>query len=256
MAQLMGFNLPLSLARRYRCDMVHLSRQTPTQTTQRRMNLNVTMSVRAAAAPRPSWNAIFTKAYALVAAAWPQLRRAYLSFPWAHVYEHSTSVASIAIERRFLDEDAIFYAPIQQPESLSLTDLDLQLRRCKDQPLEKVGAFRRAMLLTRLPRPLRRGFWWLTMNALGRRRAMSLGTYAVATCSSLGAESLQPLSLLTSTLTYGVIQPDGGVEVRIVSDPRILDVPVVARILADLERVLTHEIVAELRYMEAVADAA
>ena len=256
MAQPVGVNLPLSLARRYRCDMIHLSRQTPTQTTQRRLNLAVTSAVRAAAAPRPSWTALFTKAYALVAASWPQLRRVYLSFPWAHVYEHPASIASIALERRFLDEDAIFYAPIAQPESLSLTELNLQLRRCKDQPLEMVGAFRRALLLTRLPGPLRHAIWWLTMNALGRRRATSLGTYTVASCSSLGAESLQPLSLLTSTLTYGVIGPDGGVDVRIVSDPRVLDTPVVARILADLERVLTHEIVAELRYMEAIAEAA
>src|ERR1700735_3666402 len=98
MAQPVGFNLPLSLARRYRCDLIRLAQRLPTQTTQRRMNLNITLATRSVAAPRPSWHAIFTKAYALVAQTWPQLRRAYLSFPWAHFYEHSTNVASVALE--------------------------------------------------------------------------------------------------------------------------------------------------------------
>jgi len=256
MAQPVGFYTPLSLARQYRCDLIHLSRQTPTQTTLRRMDLSRTLAARAMAAPRPSWNAIFTKAYALVSLTWPHLRRAFLSFPWARVYEHPVSVASVALERRFLDEDAIFYAPIQQPETLALVDLDLQLRRCKELPLEKIGAFRRSLLLTRWPRPIRRGLRWLMQNGQGRRRATSLGTFAVSACSALGAELLQPLCWLTSTLTFGVIQPDGSVDVRILSDPRVLDSPVVARVLADLERVLTQEIVAELRYLEALPEAA
>ncbi len=256
MAQVVGCNLPLSPARRHRCDLVHLARHTPIQVTQRRLNLAVTQATRSLAAPRPSWHSIFTKAYALVAKLWPQLRRAYLSFPTPHVYEHPASVASVALERRVLDEDAILEIPINQPDTLSLAAIDRHLRHCKEQPLETIGAFRRALLHTRLPRPIRRLAWWLTHNALGKRRAQVLGTYAVSACSALGAESLQPLALLTSTLTFGVIGPDGAVDVRILSDPRILDAPVVARVLADLERVLTHEIVAELRYLEAVADAA
>ena len=38
--------------------------------------------------PRPSWCAIFTKAYAVVAARYPELRRAYLKFPFPRLYEH------------------------------------------------------------------------------------------------------------------------------------------------------------------------
>jgi hypothetical protein len=256
MPQPVGFTIPLSLARRHRCDLIHLARQTPTQVMQRNMNLGITLATRSLASPRPSWHAIFTKAYALVAQLWPQLRRAYLSFPLPHVYEHPACVASVALERRFLDEDALFYVPICQPDLLALNDLDLHLRRCKDQPVEQIGAFRRSLLFTRLPGPIRRWLWWLTLNALGRKRAASLGTYAVSACPALGAELLQPLAFVTSTLTFGVIHPNGSVDVRISSDPRVLDAPLVARVLVDLERVLTHEIVAELRYLEAVAEAA
>jgi hypothetical protein len=45
------------------------------------------------------------------------------------------------------------------------------------------------------------------------------------------------------------------VDVRLVYDHRVLDGALIARALADLERVLHHEILVELRYLRA-ADAA
>ena len=38
--------------------------------------------------PLISWSALLIKAIALVAKEWPDLRRAYMPFPWAHLYEH------------------------------------------------------------------------------------------------------------------------------------------------------------------------
>jgi hypothetical protein len=246
----------LSLPRRYLADLVHFARQVPTVPVQRRMHLGAVAAARAVAGPRPSWHALFTKAYALVAQAWPVLRRAFLSFPSAHLYEHPLSVASVALERRCLDEDAVFFAPVRRPEALSLTDLDLQLRRFRDQPLEKIGAFRRCLRFARLPQPVRRWLWWLTLSVRGPKRAQTVGTWAVAAYPSLGAESLHPLSPLTTTLSHGVIAPDGTVAVRLSYDARVLDGPTAARVLEDLERVLTHEILAELRYLEALPEAA
>ncbi len=68
--------------------------------------------------------------------------------------------------------------------------------------------------------------------------------------AGLGAASLHPRGLLTSTLSYGVIEPDGSVMVRVTYDHRTLDGGTVARALANMESVLRNEIVAELRYME------
>jgi hypothetical protein len=79
-----------------------------------------------------------------------------------------------------------------------------------------------------------------------------MGTYGVSVYAGLGAASLHPLSVLTSTLNYGVVEPDGAVDVRIIYDHRVLDGASVARALADLERVLTHEILAEVRYLRSV----
>jgi hypothetical protein len=247
-----GFNLPLSPPRRLICDLMHFARKVPTVPVQRRMRLAAVVAAREAAATRPSWCTLFTKAYGLVAAARPPLRRAYLSFPRPHLYEHPVNVATVAVERRFGDEDAVFFAPLRQPERLSLPDLDARIRRLKEQPLETVGAFRRALLVSRLPLPLRRFLWWFGLNVSGRKRSQIMGTFGVSVYSGLGAAGLHPLSVATTTLTYGVLEAGGAVDVRLVYDHRVLDGATVARALADLERALNHEILAELRSLQAV----
>ncbi len=256
MAHPAGLTVPLSLPRRYRCDLLALARQVPALTTQKRLHLGPTVAARRLALPRISWHALFTKAYALVAETTPALRRVYLAFPRPRLYEHPVSVASVALERRFLSEDAIFHALVSRPEASSLVELDSQLRRCKEQPLEKIGSFRRCLLFSRLPRSLRKAVWWLTCNAYGVRKVQALGTFAVSAYSGLGAEAVAPLALTTSTLTYGVIQSDGSVDVRVSYDARVLDGPAVARALGELERILTQDLVAELRYLEDLAEAA
>ena len=252
MAQPVGRNLRLSLPRRFIGDLVHFAQRVPSVPVQRVMQLASLVSARQRATPSPSWCAIFTKAYALVASAYPELRRAYLSFPQPHLYEHPINVASIAVERRFRDEDAVFFIHLKNPEKLTLQELDGQLRRAKEQPIEQISSFRRVLLVSRVPWPLRRLIWWTGLNVSGRKRAQYLGTFGVSVYSGLGAASLHPLSPLTTALNYGVIASDGSVDVRLVYDHRVLDGATVARALADLERVLTHEILAELRYLEKV----
>ncbi|HEY7158974.1 MAG TPA: 2-oxo acid dehydrogenase subunit E2 [Gemmataceae bacterium] len=249
MSQPAGVSIPLSLPRQLICDYLHFARKIPTVPVQRRMRLGEVVAARVATSLRPSWCALFTKAYGFVAAATPALRRAYMSFPRPHLYEHPINVASVAVERKFGDEDAVFFGHIRQPETLSLADIDLRLRRFKEEPMESIGDFRRILLMNRFPRPLRRLLWWIGLNVWGRKRAAFMGTSGITVYAGLGAASLHPLSLLTTTLNYGVIEPDGTVDVRLTYDHRVLDGATVARALAELERVLTHEILAELRYL-------
>ena len=77
--------------------------------------------------------------------------------------------------------------------------------------------------------------------------AIHFGTFALSVYSSLGAESLHPLSPLTTTLTYGPIGRDGRADVRLVYDHRVLDGATVARALARLEAALTGPVLGELR---------
>jgi hypothetical protein len=252
MPQPVGRNLPLSLPRRFICDLVHFARQVPSVPVQRRMDLAPLVAVRQAARPRPGWCAIFTKALAFVAAARPELRRAYLSFPRPHLYEHPVNVASVAVERRWHDEDAVFFGQLRSPEKQGLLELDARLRMFKEEPIERISSFRRSLKLSRLPRPLRRLAWWVGLNAWGRKRASYMGTYGVSVYAGLGAASLHPLSPLTTALNYGVIGADGAVDVRLIYDHRVLDGSTVARALEDMERVLKCEIVAEMRYFQAL----
>jgi len=251
-AKSQGRWLPLSPARRLICDLMHFARKVPTVPVERRMHLAAVAAARRQAEPRPSWCAIFTKALAFVAAARPELRRAYMTFPWPHLYEHSESVASIAFERQLDDADVVLFAPLRCPESRGLKEIDAWLKRCKEAPLEGVPAFRRGLAVSRLPLPLRRFVWWFGLNVWGRKRAHYLGTFGVSVYGGLGAASLHPLSPLTSVLNYGVIDGDGNVDVRLVYDHRVLDGATVARALEDMERVLKWEILAELRYFKSL----
>jgi hypothetical protein len=208
------------------------------------------LCARQSAAIRPSWCAIFTKAYALVAAARPELRRAYLPFPWPHLYEHPHSVASIAVERRWNHEDAVFFGHLRAPEKQPLLKLHAALHRLRHAPVESIGLYRRIVRLNRLPWPLRRLAWWTILYTSGYRRARQMGTFGVSAYSSLGCASLHPLSPLTTTLNYGVLSRRGRLTVRIVYDHRVLDGATVGRALQDLERVLNEAILTELRALE------
>src|SRR5438874_178609 len=151
-----GRRLALSLPRRFICDLLHFASKVPTVPVQRRMNIAPLVAARRQADPRPSWCALFTKAYAMVAAARPELRRAYLSFPWPHLYEHSISVASVAIERKVGDEDAVLFVQIRSPEDHRPDQIDDYVQECKTRPVERVGTFRRTLRVSRFPRFLRR----------------------------------------------------------------------------------------------------
>src|SRR4051794_11443539 len=82
-----GRTIRLSKSRRTVIDLLYFANQLPTVPVQRRMGLAAVVAARAACRGRPQWSAIFTKAYALTARELPELRRAYVKFPWPHLYE-------------------------------------------------------------------------------------------------------------------------------------------------------------------------
>jgi hypothetical protein len=250
-----GKTIPLSLPRRLICDLLHFAKQIPSVPVQRRMNLRRLCEVRNLAMPRIGWCALFLKGFGRMAAEIPQFRRAYLSFPYARLYEHPCSIASVAFERYYQNEAAVLFAHFRSPETQALKALEDSVRRYKETPLQEIALFRRAMYVSKFPRPLRRFFWWLGLNQSGPKRARRMGTFGVSVYSGLGSESLHPLSPLTSTLNYGVIDEDGTVTVRIIYDHRVMDGSTVARALALLEEIMNHDIRAELLGMPSAQSA-
>jgi len=240
-----GVVVPLSRPRRLICDLLHFAAGVPTVPVQRRMKLAAVVAARRALAHRPPWTAIFAKALALVADETPELRRSYCKFPRPHLYEYPASVAAITVERDYRGEKAIFTVRVKDPAQRSVHEIAAILRERTTTPVEDVKDFRRSLLVSALPRPIRRLIWWVGLN-VGRQRANYFGTFAISVYSALGAESLHPLSPLTTTLNYGVFAADGSLDVRLIYDHRVTDGATIARALARLEEVLNTQLRDEL----------
>ncbi|MDP2296217.1 MAG: hypothetical protein Q8M24_12240, partial [Pseudolabrys sp.] len=241
-----GRTVRISLPRRMVIDFLHFAAAVPTIPVQRRMALRELAGARAACRDRVRWTVLFTKAYALVAREFPELRRAYVTIPWPMFYEYPVSYANVVVERTYEGERALFSIIIKDPAERPLQELGVFLQDASAANIDDVKEFRRSLRIARLPLPLRRLIWWVGLN-VGRQRARHFGTFTLSVYSALDAESLHPLTPLTTLLTYGVIDRDGNVNVRIIYDHRVLDGATVARALARLEEILNTEIVSELR---------
>lgn len=228
-------------------DLVHFAHKIPSAPVSRAFDVSALAGPRARHPMRPSWSCLFMKAYALVGAEHAPLRRSYLEFPWPRIYEHPWMNCALAIERQYLGEEGVFVGLFRAPERQSLVQLQGALREYKDRPLEEVGFFRQALRFSRVPRPVRRFLWWSTLNISGFKRCKRFGTFGLSSYGALGAEQIHPISPLTTTLTFGPIDPEAGrVMVKLIYDHRVLDGAFVARRLRDIEDVLNGPILREL----------
>jgi len=245
-----GSSLPITGPRRFIIDLVHFAKRVPSTPVSRLVNVSALLGARNEHPARPSWALLFMKAYALVGANHPPLRRALLEFPWPRIYEHPWMNCALAIERSYLGEHGVFVGLFRAPEQQTIGQLQEALSWYKHQPLEKVGVYRLALRVSRAPTVVRRLLWWSTLNLSGFKRAKRFGTFGLTSYGALGAESLHPISPLTTTLTFGPISREGDVNVKLIYDHRVLDGAYVARRLRDIEFALNHEILDELRLGE------
>lgn len=249
MPDVTGRRLPLSPARRVIGDLLHAARAVPTVPFQKDMRLAELAAARQAAQPRPSWCALFTKAYGKVVAAEPVLRRARLSFPVERLVEYTPATADVVVESQLDGEDILVYLSLQDPGSLPLLEIDRCAAALKEKPLASRRL--RAMLrLARLPRLLRRPVWWGALNLSARARGKLFGTFAVSSVSNWGVDSLRPLSPVTTLLHYGTVGDDGAVAVRLTFDHRVMDGGVPSRALNEMERILKTDILAEVKRLQ------
>jgi hypothetical protein len=251
-----GRSFRISPFRRLVTDLMHFSAKVPRVTVDRRMDLGRLLLARQGCSPRPSWCAIFTKAFAIVARRRPELRQSYMSLPWPRIYEHPRNIATMNVDRRYGDERVVIYTHIRSPENRSLTELDELVRYHKEEPLENIDSFVRCMRLARLPFPLRRLVWWLSLNLIGRRRGHNFGTFGLTSTAAYGAGILTLVPVLTSTIHYGLFDSQGGLDMRLSFDHRVLDGATAAQALLDMDQVLLSDILGELRSMNVAREAA
>jgi hypothetical protein len=245
-----GRALKLSAPRRLVGDLMWFSISVPRVTVQRRMNVGALLRARRSLQTRPSWTGIFLKGYGLLSKETPELRRAYVKLPWPQLYEYPSSVASVAHERDYEGERAVLLSRINGPEHRSIAELEASLQAARSRPVMEVKEFRRALTIARLPAAFRRPLMWLGLN-IGRQRANYFGTFQFSVYSGLGAESLNPLTPLTTLLNYGPIGEDGSVDVRIHYDHRVMDGANVARALERFEVILNGSVADEVMRFEA-----
>jgi hypothetical protein len=241
-----GKTIRLSPPRRLITDIMRFASSVPSVPVERLMDLGAVIAARRALTDRPPWVGIFAKAMALTAQELPELRRAYVKWPWPHLYEYGDSVAAITIDRQFRGEPCVAVRLIKDVATLPLPMIAEKIHEAKQQPIEEFKEFKRAMSVACLPGIIRRPMMWLAYN-LPRQRANYFGTFSVTAVSFLGADALHLPNPTTSLLTFGVFGPDGRVPVRITMDHRVFDGMEIAKIMARLEVILNGAILDELR---------
>jgi hypothetical protein len=249
MAKEIGRSYPLSPFRRLVTDLMRFSRHVPAVTVERRLRLAALVAARQRCAPRPCWAVVFAKALALVARSRPELRRSYMAFPWARLYEHPSSTAAVNVERQLPDEAVVTQCLIRRPDRRSLIELDGIVRSFQNEPIGRLRWYRRAVALSKTPWPIRPLLWRGVLNVFGRRRCHNFGTFGLSSVAAQGAGLLYLIPLLTATLHYGLFNEAGDLDVRLTWDHRVMDGAVAARILVELERTLGDDLLAELTQM-------
>jgi hypothetical protein len=255
MANPTGRSYRLSPFRRLVTDLMGFSQRVPAVTIERRMNLAALAAARHLCTPRPGWAILFTKAFALVARSRPELRRSYMAFPWARLYEHPSSTVSLNVERQVSGEPVVVQCLIRRPDCRSLTELGDIVQHYQAEPVERLRWYARAVALSKVPWPVRSLVWWASLNVFGRRRCHNFGTFSLTSVAAQGAGVLHLIPVLTSSLHYGLFDKAGNLDVRLTWDHRVMDGATGARVLVDLEQTLQGEILEELTRMRRAAAA-
>ena len=237
----------ISIPRRLIIDLMRASMGVPFVSLRRNLNIGPLIEARRLAPHPPGWAAIFVRAFGLVAQDEPVLRTLYVKWPWPRFYEMPRSIGMVAIARVEGGEDCVLLQKISLGEGeQALTSIDQRIRLAKTAPVDEVPAFRKMLMATRLPLPLRRLSWLVGLN-FGRQRANFFGNFAVTSVSAYGAGELHALSPGPYIVSYGVAAPDQTMDVVIRWDHRVADAALMARAFTRLEQVLNTEIAAELR---------
>ena len=229
-------------------------RSVPTVAAERTIRVTAAAAARRAIPNPPGWTAIILKAYARVAAERPELRSIFLSVPWAQIYEHPCSVASVVIEREWRGESAVFFDQVIAPESRSLLGLDEMIGGLRRNPVESIGGYRRMIRYARLPWLLRRPAWRFALHGSGYLHARYFGTFSINAIGLPRAAVAQTATPLTMSLFLMPVEPLALMRLCAAFDHRLLHGMAVGRALGEVESIVNDELAAELRSLAEAAE--
>src|ERR1700731_2079533 len=140
-----GTNRKISLPRRFITDLMHASMRVPFVSLARTLDIGQLIEARGQVPQPPGWAAIFVKAFALVARNEPVLRTLYVKWPWPHFFELPRSIGMVAIARIEDGQDCILPEKVAKADETPLTEIDAQIRRAKQAPIEEIPNFRKIL---------------------------------------------------------------------------------------------------------------
>jgi hypothetical protein len=234
----------ISLSRRVIIDLMRASADIPFVAVRRTLSIGRLAAARKSLRNRPAWAAIFAKAFAILAAEQPILRRVYLKWPWPHFYDFPQTLAMIVVAPD-ATPDGVLLFPVKAPDLTSLAEADAMIRSAKSQPIEATPFFRKTMMVTRLPQPLRRLAWAIGLN-FGRQRGNYLGTLLITSVAAFGGGEVEALGPQSFILSYDKVSDDGTIDVMIRWDHRIADAAFIGGELSRLEQILNNQLADEI----------
>jgi hypothetical protein len=174
-----------------------------------------------------------------------------VSRPWHRLYEYNENIVGVVIERDCGGEPGLFLARIHSPEKLTLAEIDAQIRRYKDRPIDQISGFKSALRMARLPLFVRRLFWGLIMNWMPRLRGKLLGNMGISLTAGMGGVALTLLTPWTLTAYYDAFEDDGSLTFRVTFDHRVFDGHLGCRIGRAIEQEMCGAILDEVRALKA-----
>ncbi len=241
-----GRTISLSPHRRLVNELLVHAKRVPSNPIERDCQISEIAELREQLRVAPSWQAIFIKAFGIVNQRFPELRRAWIPFPYARIYEHPHCEVAVLVEREWQGEKIVLAAKIQQPENMSIDLIHSHLHRFQYEDIWLISPFRQLLRLAKMPWALRRFLFWSTLYVSGSKRAKRFGTSMISSLGRFGVDQVHPITPLTTYFSFGKIGSDGSLRCHLVYDHRVLDGGTAARILFCLDEILQKEIRAEL----------
>lgn len=235
-----------SLGRQMMADLSWASLRIPRCIMTARLHIPRALAARSAlTAPRPPWTTLFVKAFGLAAEAHPALRRCHATLPWPRMLELDHAVGCVVLERQHEGEPALSIARFPDCHAVPLPEMARRLHHAKSAPAGEARSFRLFRRFARLPWPLRRLLMRLAL-ATGGPVVLYGGNFVISTLGEQGVNILDSVSVLPIFLSYGPIDAEGGVDVTLSFDHRIMDGADGAIALRRLEQTLEGGVAEEL----------
>jgi len=172
----------------------------------------------------------------------------YLSVPYPRLYEHCRSECALIVEREYQGEMVVLTGKMINIEDKSLSEIDLTIKFFRNAEVWSVSEFRQMLRMRAIPSGCAAFRHVAGAQLVGPRRARRAGTFSMSSLGGFGVEQIHPLSPLTTYFTFGPIQRDGRVTLKIIHDHRVIDGRYIAQSLVDLEHVLNTALLKGLKW--------